>query len=106
MLLSIVPLAIVQLLKEDCEMMTRSWTAYGHDMEPNIPSRRQALIFSLQVLGQFPGLLSPPPSVVIAANDAASRAATFISNFRNGGDNLSPVSLRNSSARASKFFFE
>ncbi|XP_038988885.1 mediator of RNA polymerase II transcription subunit 33A-like isoform X2 [Phoenix dactylifera] len=89
MLLSIVPLSIVPLVKEEYEMpsliskgITRS---YGNGAEENnLASRKHGLVSSLQVLGLFSGLLLPPPSVVNAANSAASKAAAFVSNLKTG----------------------
>ncbi|KAF2306577.1 hypothetical protein GH714_019550 [Hevea brasiliensis] len=46
-------------------------------------SRKHELILSLQVLGDFSGLLCPPSSVMGAANNAALMAASFISNSKN-----------------------
>lgn len=105
MLLSIVPLSIVPLVKEEYEMpslinkgITRS---YGNETEENnFASRKHGLVSSLQVLGQFSGLLLPPPSVVNAANSAASKAATFISNLKTGSGNLGVPNLSESSVKA------
>ena len=44
--------------------------------------RKQGLVSSLQVLGQFSALLCPPPSVVAAANIALSKAARFVQSSR------------------------
>lgn len=41
--------------------------------------RRKDLISSLQVLGDYEGLLAPPPSVISVANQAAAKAMMFIS---------------------------
>nr|XP_010921239.1 mediator of RNA polymerase II transcription subunit 33A isoform X2 [Elaeis guineensis] len=105
MLLSIVPLAIVSLVKEEYEMpslmnngMTRS--CMKETEGNNFASRKHGLISSLQVLGQFSGLLSPPPSVVNAANSAASKAATFISNLKTGSGNLGVPNRNDSSVKA------
>ncbi|XP_072997248.1 mediator of RNA polymerase II transcription subunit 33A-like [Typha latifolia] len=91
-LLAIIPLAIVPLVKEESEMLG----AEGN----KICSRKQGLISSLQALGQFSGLISPPPSVVNAANSAATKAAVFVSNFKTGASNLNIVGRTDSSARA------
>lgn len=62
---------------------------YGHGMDGDRASRKQGLISSLQVLGLCTILLCPPNSVVNAANDAAAKAASFISNSQNVKDGLS-----------------
>jgi len=101
MLLSIVPLAIVALVKEENDTTTYSSTTSHHCMEQNtFFSRRRGLIFSLQVLGQFSGLLLPPSLVVKAANDAASKAAAYISKFSTRGGSLSTVCDNNTFVRA------
>ncbi|XP_015897774.3 mediator of RNA polymerase II transcription subunit 33A [Ziziphus jujuba] len=95
-LLSIVPLAISKVLEDEtklytspCKTTTMSGseeTRYGHDVDgkPHT-SRKQGLICSLQVIGQFSSLLCPPASVVGAANSAAAKAAGFILNSKNAG---------------------
>ncbi|PKA61809.1 Mediator of RNA polymerase II transcription subunit 33A [Apostasia shenzhenica] len=99
MLLSIVPLAIVSIVKELDPACARS--NYGEGMDANKPiSRRFELVSSLQVLQQYTGLLLPPPSVVNAANNAASKAATFIANFRNGSGSLGATSQKDTSIKA------
>ncbi|CAK7343448.1 unnamed protein product [Dovyalis caffra] len=45
-------------------------------------SRKNGLISSLQVLGQFSGLLCPPASVIGAASAAAVKAASFVSDSK------------------------
>uniref|UniRef100_A0A6V7QSZ3 Mediator of RNA polymerase II transcription subunit 33A n=1 Tax=Ananas comosus var. bracteatus TaxID=296719 RepID=A0A6V7QSZ3_ANACO len=92
MLLAILPSSIAPLLKDENEML---------ETEGNkVPSRRQGLISSLQVLAQFSSLLSPPPSVINAANSAATKAAVFISNFKTGSGNLGMVGRTDSSPKA------
>ena len=106
MLLSIVPLAILSVVKEEEEML--SVTNSGNKtagceqvMTGNMQgSRRHGLVLSLQLLGTFSGLLSPPSSVVIAANMAAEKAATFISNMKKGSDSLSGDNHSAASAKA------
>ncbi|XP_052172561.1 mediator of RNA polymerase II transcription subunit 33A-like isoform X2 [Diospyros lotus] len=87
-LLSITPLAIARVLEDDAVPSSSGGVAsmyveIGHGCGRNgndYASRRQGLISSLQVLGHFTALLCPPASVVDAANNAAAKAATFISN--------------------------
>ncbi|KAJ0975421.1 hypothetical protein J5N97_017386 [Dioscorea zingiberensis] len=100
MLLSIVPLAIAHVVKDDgaapsleqnC-MLGISKNGYDQGSDGNkFSSKRHGLISALQVLGQFSGLLSPPPSVVIAANNAASKAHVFISSLKKGNGSRSGV---------------
>ncbi|KAL1219307.1 Mediator of RNA polymerase II transcription subunit 33A [Cardamine amara subsp. amara] len=65
MSLCIVPLVIANLIEEG---------KYVFVME----KLRDDLITSLQVLGEFPGLLAPPQCVVSAANKAATKAILFL----------------------------
>ncbi|KAG1338911.1 mediator of RNA polymerase II transcription subunit 33A-like [Cocos nucifera] len=105
MLLSIVPLAIVPLVKEEYEKTSLinngiTTSCVKGTEGNNFASRKHGLMSSLQVLGQFSRLLSPPPSVVNAANSAASKAATFISNLRTGSGNLGIPNRNDSSVKA------
>ncbi|CAH8360175.1 unnamed protein product [Eruca vesicaria subsp. sativa] len=66
MSLCIVPLVVANLIEEgEHEFVTEKL--------------RDDLITSLQVLGEFPGLLAPPQCVVSAANKAATKAIMFLS---------------------------
>ncbi|KAH7667436.1 hypothetical protein IHE45_12G057800 [Dioscorea alata] len=99
-LLSIVPLAILSILKEDSEKSSSARNGSEHGTEgDNYTSRRNGLVSSLQLLSQFSGLLSPPPYVVTAANNAATKAASFISNIKNGSANHTNTS-QNASVNA------
>ncbi|KAM1110892.1 hypothetical protein ACFX13_010309 [Malus domestica] len=96
-LLSIVPLAIANVLKDETKLDSSSIqgdtvsgnteNGYGHKMDGKAnTSRKQGLISSLQVLGNFSGLLCPPSSVVDSANIAATKAARFVHNSKNEKD--------------------
>ncbi|KAK9153410.1 hypothetical protein Sjap_000890 [Stephania japonica] len=94
MLLCITPLAILHVLKNEGEMYssTRVLSGLGneamsHEHEIDVTSRMHGLICSLQALRQFSTLLSPPASVVTAANNACTKAMSFISSSKNG-DNI------------------
>lgn len=87
MLLSIVPLAIVNVLRDDSEHNSSTApvllkSEYKHDTKSN-GLMKLGLISSVQVLGHFSGLLCPPALVVDAANQAARKAASFIYNSMN-----------------------
>lgn len=109
MLLSIVPLAIVRVVKEEEEVLsaTNSEIASSKNagceqgMTGNMQgSRRHGLVLSLQLLGNFSSLLSPPSSVVVAANMAAIKAATFISNMKKVNDGFDANSHPIASSKA------
>ncbi|CAM0957186.1 unnamed protein product [Alopecurus aequalis] len=78
MLLAIVPLAIAPILKEDADNLERGVAS----------ARKEELVSSLHVLGQFFGLLSPPPAALHAANAAATKAAVAVYSLKAGSDNI------------------
>nr|KYP42378.1 hypothetical protein KK1_036207 [Cajanus cajan] len=87
-LLSIVPLAIANVLRDDSEHNSSSVqmskeSEYRHEMKSD-GSMKLGLISSVQVLGHFSGLLCPPALVIDAANLAARKAASFIHNSMKG----------------------
>ncbi|XP_051179961.1 mediator of RNA polymerase II transcription subunit 33A isoform X3 [Lolium perenne] len=84
MLLAIVPLAIAPILKEDADCLERGVAC----------ARREELVSSLHVLGQFFGLLSTPPAALHAANSAATKAAVAVYSLEAGSENIH--SLRDS----------
>ncbi|KAL2330468.1 hypothetical protein Fmac_018049 [Flemingia macrophylla] len=87
-LLSIVPLAIANVLRDDSEPNPSSVqmsieSEYRHEKKSD-GCMKLGLISSVQVLGHFSGLLCPPALVIDAANQAARKAASFIYNSMNG----------------------
>lgn len=87
-LLSIVPLAIANVLRDDSEhnlssVQMSKESEYRHEMKSD-GSMKLGLISSVQVLGHFSGLLCPPALVIDAANLAARKAASFIHNSMKG----------------------
>lgn len=97
MLLAIIPLSILSILKEETDRILAEGTG--------VASRKQGLVACLQSLGQFTSLLSPPQLVVNAANDAASKAAKFVRDFKAGTGSVGMMGLNDSSTRAGFFFF-
>ncbi|KAK7329058.1 hypothetical protein VNO77_23203 [Canavalia gladiata] len=86
-LLSIVPLAIANVLKDDSDhnpssVQVSMESEYRHEMKSD-GSRKLGLISSVQVLGHFSGHLCPPTLVVDAANQAARKAVSFVYNSMN-----------------------
>ncbi|KAJ1695237.1 hypothetical protein LUZ63_011935 [Rhynchospora breviuscula] len=78
MLLSIVPLSIALILREESNATSEGISA---------SSRKQSLVACLQSLKQFSGLLHPPEPVVCAANDAATKAAIVVTDFNMASSN-------------------
>ncbi|XP_004305061.1 PREDICTED: mediator of RNA polymerase II transcription subunit 33B-like [Fragaria vesca subsp. vesca] len=95
-LLSIVPLAIANVLEDEANLNSSSLkdtasrnveNGDGHEMNSKAStSRKHGLISSLKILGNFSGLLCPPSSVSDSANSAATKAARFIHNSNNEKD--------------------
>ncbi|KAI3814826.1 hypothetical protein L1987_14472 [Smallanthus sonchifolius] len=82
MLLSITPLVVSDLI-EDEENATQNNISCqtAQDCKEN---RRRDLVSSLQILGDYKSLLTPPQSVIPAANQAAAKALMFISGINVG----------------------
>ncbi|PIN11817.1 hypothetical protein CDL12_15571 [Handroanthus impetiginosus] len=79
MLLSITTLVVADLVEEEESVITNE-LEYGLASKRNVPGkRRMALIFSLQNIHDYQSLLTPPQSVIPAANQAAAKAMMFIS---------------------------
>ncbi|GKV04275.1 hypothetical protein SLEP1_g16451 [Rubroshorea leprosula] len=89
-LLSIVPLAIANVLEDEAKLHPSvQESGYGNGMDrKGFGARKLALISSLQLLGNFSGLLCPPASITTGANNAAAKAASFISISKNAKDGL------------------
>ena len=84
-LLSVTPLAIVGVIKKEIGSLSPVKMEATMEAESGlnqVPSVKHGLVSSVQLLRQFSGLLSPPPSVVTAANSAAQKAASFVSSFK------------------------
>lgn len=98
-LLSIAPLAIARVFGDNSTFYSSSLREGTPPMHLNpgcersksslvLTSRRQGLISSLQALGHYHTLLCPPASVVDASNNAAAKAASFISRAENVKDGI------------------
>lgn len=82
LLLCITVLVIADLIEEE-ESTTIDETEYGasnHWKEKKAPGMcRNELISSLQILGEYQSLLTPPQAVTSACNQAAAKAMMFVS---------------------------
>ncbi|KAI6698742.1 hypothetical protein NL676_018861 [Syzygium grande] len=98
-LLCIVPLAIAGVLMDDIDLSSTSSCdpsesflsdpGHGHRIDEKVHGlRRNGLISSLQLLGQFSGLLHPPELVQDAANSAAAKAANSSYKQMKGNDSI------------------
>ncbi|XP_010527414.1 PREDICTED: mediator of RNA polymerase II transcription subunit 33A-like [Tarenaya hassleriana] len=96
MLLSIVPLVVANLIEEEELLMDEEncpSTNHWKDKK-DIRKHRTDLITSLQVLGDFPGLLFPPQCVVSAANQAATKAMLFMSGINVGNAYFDSINMK------------
>lgn len=91
MLLSVVPLVIVEIIEEDESSSSSDDRECGRD-PPR--SRRNDLISSLQILGDYQGLLTPPDSVISASNHVAAKAMMFLSGINIGNAYFECISVK------------
>ncbi|XP_039002043.1 mediator of RNA polymerase II transcription subunit 33A-like isoform X2 [Hibiscus syriacus] len=99
MLLSIIILVVADLIEEEegapCDEKEYGSTTINHWKEMKFSrKRRDDLVSSLQVLGDYQGLLAPPKSVVSAANQAAARAMLFVSGINVGSAYFECVNIK------------
>lgn len=67
----------------------------NHWKEKEVPGTcRINLISSLQMLGDYQGLLTPPQSVISAANQAAAKAMFFVSGIGVGSAYFECISVK------------
>ncbi|XP_052189469.1 mediator of RNA polymerase II transcription subunit 33A isoform X2 [Diospyros lotus] len=82
MLLTITTLVVADLIEEEESMQTDAIENIDNSQcegRQVLGKRRVDLISSLQSLGNYKSLLTPPPAVISAANQAALKAMMFVS---------------------------
>ncbi|XP_011033680.1 PREDICTED: mediator of RNA polymerase II transcription subunit 33B isoform X2 [Populus euphratica] len=87
MLLSITTLVVTNLIEEEeSELIDETRQNPANQRKEKLGKLQKGLITSLQLLGDYEGLLTPPQSVSSIANQAAAKATMFISGLtvRNG----------------------
>ncbi|KAF8394464.1 hypothetical protein HHK36_020672 [Tetracentron sinense] len=95
-LLTVTTLAIADIIEEEERALI--------DEKEHIPTnqlkgkqvlgtRRKDLFSSLQILGDYEGLLTPPPSIISGANQAAAKAMMFVSGFTVGSGYFECISM-------------
>lgn len=97
LLLSIIPLVIANLIEEEenASIDEACCGSTNHWKEKRIlGKRRNDLISSLQELGDYQGLLTPPQSAVTAANQAAARAMLFVSGISVGSAYFDCINMK------------
>ncbi|KAM7521558.1 hypothetical protein LguiA_011460 [Lonicera macranthoides] len=96
MLLSITTLAILYIIEEE-EITLADEAEHGPDFQRKekqvLGERRKDLVSSLQQLGDYESLLTPPLPVSSVANQAAAKAMMFLSGLTVGSGYLDVVSL-------------
>ncbi|GMY27543.1 mediator of RNA polymerase II transcription subunit 33A [Fagus crenata] len=96
-LLSITTLVVADLIEEE-ESAPVDETECGstnHWKERKVTwTRRNDLVSSLQILGDYQGLLTPTQSIVSAANQAAAKAMLFVSGITVGSAYFECISVK------------
>ncbi|XP_059650111.1 mediator of RNA polymerase II transcription subunit 33A [Cornus florida] len=97
MLLSITTLVIADLIEEEEDAPIDGGECFStnHWKEKQVPGkRRMDLVSSLQSLGDYQGLLTPPQAVVSAANQAAAKAMMLVSGINVGSAYFECISMK------------
>ncbi|OVA20077.1 hypothetical protein BVC80_1665g39 [Macleaya cordata] len=96
LLLSITTLAIADIIEEEevvvIDEKERNSTNQWNDKQAG-GKRRDDLISSLKTLGDYESLLTPPQSVISAANQAAAKAMMFVSGLAVGSGYFDCISM-------------
>lgn len=80
MLLSITTLVVASLVEEEeSELIDETEQSPTNPLKERQGKRRKGLVTSLQLLGDYESLLTPPPPVSSVANQAAAKAIVFMS---------------------------
>lgn len=79
MLLSITPLAVADIIEEADSLCNETELSSHIEEKKSFGNLRNELMLSLQILGDYESLLVPPLYAIPAANQAATKAAMFIS---------------------------
>ncbi|XP_004298174.1 PREDICTED: mediator of RNA polymerase II transcription subunit 33A-like [Fragaria vesca subsp. vesca] len=94
MLLSITTLVVANLIEEDESAKVDRFTI-KQEKQKGTGKSRHDLASSLQMLGNFIGLLAPPRSAISKANNAAAKAMSFISGTSVDSAYLDHISMDN-----------
>lgn len=96
LLLSITPLAIVNIIEEEENFLMDDIEHCSADLKKckKVSGElRNDLVSSVQQLGDYEGLLTPPGSVSSVANQAATKAMMFLSGISVGSGYLDGITL-------------
>lgn len=107
LLLCITVLVIADLIEEE-ESTTVDETEYGasnHWKEKKAPGMcRNELISSLQMLGEYQSLLTPPQAVISACNQAAAKAMMFVSGISVSSAYFESINMKDMPASSSEYY--
>ncbi|KAL4588205.1 hypothetical protein LXL04_001087 [Taraxacum kok-saghyz] len=92
LLLSTTTLAIVNIVDEEENSLIEEDIHMQSETQV-VGKCRESLVSSLQQLGDYEGLLNPPPSVTLLANQASAKAIMFFSGLGVGSGYLDGVNL-------------
>lgn len=107
MLFSITTLVIADLVDEEesVPIDETKCVPTNHQSNKNIlGKRRNDLVSSLQVLGDYQGLLTPPRSIVSAANQAAAKAMLFVSGINVGSAYFECINMKDMPVNCCKLY--
>ena len=97
LLLTITTLVVADLIEEE-ERTPSDETKYSSTnlwKEKLVPGKcRKDLVSSLQMLGEYEGLLTLPQSVISVANQAAAKAMMFVSGINIGSAYFEFISMK------------
>lgn len=96
MLLSVSTLVIANIIEEEESALfdETECSPTNHHKEKQMAGKcRKDLISCLQLLGDYESLLAPPQPIIILANQAAAKAAMFLSGLTVGSGNYECVSV-------------
>ncbi|MQL96346.1 hypothetical protein Taro_029008, partial [Colocasia esculenta] len=81
MLLSVTTLAVADIIEEETNVSEETENGISSPWKEKFTSgeRRRALVSSLQVLGDYEALLTPPQCAISVSNQAAAKAMLFVS---------------------------
>ncbi|KAF7837224.1 mediator of RNA polymerase II transcription subunit 33A [Senna tora] len=97
MLLCIIPLVVADFIEEEerTSIHESGNDPTDHWKEKKVPGKcRNDLVSSLQVLGDYQSLLTPPQSIVAAVNQAAAKAMLFVSGITIGSAYFESLSVK------------
>lgn len=101
-LLSVTPLAVANIIEEEeSQWIDQSASSPSNQWKEKKGKCREGLVNSLQQLGDYESLLTPPLSVQSVANQAAAKAAMFISGITNGSGSYENTSMNESASGCS-----